>query len=262
VIELWQLPLLFGTGLVAGFVDSIAGGGGLITLPVLLGFGFDPKYALGTNKLQATFGSGSAAWHYARAKVVDLRDCPRGFVFSFVGAALGTVFVLRLDPIFLRRCIPVLLLAIALYTWFKPELGDKDIHPRMTPGRFAIVFGLLIGFYDGFLGPGAGTFWTMAFMLSLGFNMTKATGHAKVMNFASNLASLLFFLRAGQILFFAGLAMGVGQLLGARLGSRMVVTKGTRFIRPIFISVVVAITLKLLYDSYLKQLNLPVPEQP
>ena len=252
MIELWQLPLLFGTGLLAGFVDSIAGGGGLITLPVLLGFGFDPRYALGTNKLQATFGSGSASWHYARAKAVDLRDCSLGFVFSFVGSALGTILVQRLDPNFLKRCIPILLLAVAVYTLFKPKLGDRDIHPRMSRRRFDVAIGLSIGFYDGFFGPGTGTFWTMAFMLGLGFNMTRATGYTKVMNFASNLASLLFFLLAGQILFAAGLAMGVGQLLGARLGSRMVVTKGTRFIRPIFIAMVLAVTLKLVYDFYLK----------
>src|SRR2546428_11137238 len=121
MIELWQWPLLFGTGLIAGFVDSIAGGGGLITLPVLLGLGFDPRYALGTNKLQATFGSGSASWHYARAKAVDLRDCPRGFVFSFVGATLGTILVQRLDPTFLKQCIPILLLAVSVYTLFKPK---------------------------------------------------------------------------------------------------------------------------------------------
>ena len=252
MLELWQLPLIFGTGLVAGFVDSIAGGGGLITLPVLLGLGFDPQHALGTNKLQATFGSGSASWHYARAKAVDLKDCQRGFVFSFIGAALGTLLVQQLDPTLLRRGIPVLLLVIAVYTLFKPNLGDKDIHARVTPGRFAVVFGLLIGFYDGFMGPGTGTFWTMAFMLGLGFNITKATGHTKVMNFASNLSSLLFFLLAGQIYFAVGLTMGAGQLIGARIGSLMVVTKGTRFIRPIFISVVAALTLKLLYDSYSK----------
>ena len=136
------------------------------------------------------------------------------------------------------------------YTLLKPELGDKDIHPRMTSGRFDMAFGLLIGFYDGFMGPGTGTFWTMAFMLGLGFNLTRATGHTKVMNFASNLSSLLFFLLAGQVYFATGLTMGAGQLIGARIGASMVVTKCTRFIRPIFIAVVVAVTLKLLYDSY------------
>src|SRR5260370_38693835 len=110
MLQAWHWPLLFGTGLVAGFVDSIAGGGGLITLPVLLSLGFDPRHALGTNKLQASFGSGSAAWHYAQAGAVSLNDCTRGFVFSLIGAALGALAVKKIEPSFLRRIIPALLL--------------------------------------------------------------------------------------------------------------------------------------------------------
>jgi len=252
MFKLWHLPLLFLTGLVAGFVDSIAGGGALITLPVLLSFGLDPRHALGTNKLQATFGSGSAAWHYAQAKTVPLKDCTRGFLLSLTGAALGTLAVQQLDPSFLRRAIPFLLIAVAVYTLLKPQLGAEDLHPRMARGVFDLLFGLLIGFYDGFFGPGTGTFWTMAFMLGLGFNMTRATGYSKVMNFASNISSLAFFLLGGYVCFAVGLTMGVGQVLGAKIGSRMVITRGTKFIRPIFISVVLALTLKLLYDAYVK----------
>jgi len=250
MIELWHLPLLFATGLVAGFVDSIAGGGGLITLPVLLSFGVAPQPALGTNKLQAAFGSGSAAWHYARAGTVDLKDCPRGFVLSLAGAALGTLTVQQLEPDFLRRAIPILLAAVAMYSLLHPQLGVADAHPRMPRAAFDVAFGLSIGFYDGFFGPGTGTFWTMAFMLGIGFNLTKATGYTKVMNFASNVSSLAFFLLMGQILFLAGLVMGIGQLFGARVGSRMVVRRGTRFIRPVFIAVVLAITAKLFYAAY------------
>jgi uncharacterized protein len=252
VFELWHMPFLFLTGLLAGFVDSIAGGGGLITLPVLLSFGLDPRHALGTNKLQATFGAGSAAWHYARAGTVPLGDCTRGFLLSLAGAALGTLAVRQLDPSFLRRAIPILLIAVAFYTLLKPRLGAEDLHPRMPRGAFDVTFGLLIGFYDGFFGPGTGTFWTMAFMLGLGFNMTRATGYAKVMNFASNASSLAFFLPGGNVGWAAGLTMGVGQVLGARIGSRMVISRGTKLIRPIFISAVLALTLKLLYDTYAK----------
>jgi hypothetical protein len=252
MFKLWHLPLLFGTGLVAGFVDAIAGGGGLITLPVLLSFGLDPRHALGTNKLQATFGSGSAAWHYAQARTLALNDCKRGFVLSLLGAALGTLAVQQLDTSFLKRAIPVLLIGVASYTLLKPRLGAEDLHPRMVRGVFDMTFGLLLGFYDGFFGPGTGTFWTMAFMLGLGFNMTRATGYAKAMNFASNLSSLVFFLPGGNVCLAAGLTMGVGQVLGARMGSRMVIARGTKFIRPVFISVVLALTMKLLYDAYAK----------
>jgi uncharacterized membrane protein YfcA len=246
----WLYPLLFLTGLAAGFVDSIAGGGGLITLPVLLNLGLPPQVALGTNKLQATFGSGSAAWHYGRAGLIDFRDCVAGVAFTFTGATLGTLLVRHLDPEFLRRTIPVLLVAIALYLLFQPKLGETDIHPRMKTPLFYAAFGLLIGFYDGFFGPGTGTFWAMAFMLGLGFNLTRATAHTKVMNFTSNAASLGVFLLAGQAHFLAGATMGVGQLLGAQLGARVVIRKGTRFIRPVFILVVLAITAKLIHRNF------------
>jgi uncharacterized membrane protein YfcA len=250
MIKPWHLPLLFGTGLAAGFVDSIAGGGGLISLPVLLSFGLDPKSALGTSKLQSSFGAGSAAWHYARAGAVELKGCVRGFVLTFIAGVLGTLAVQQVDPSFLRRLIPVLLALVAVYSLLKAQLGAGDIHPRMSRMWFDITFGVLIGFYDGFFGPGTGTFWAMAFMIGVGFNMTKATAHTKVMNFASNISSLILFLLAGQVFPLAGLAMGFGQLIGARIGSRMVIKRGTKFIRPIFIAVVLAITAKLLYQAF------------
>lgn len=252
MINPWYLPILFGTGFVAGFVDSIAGGGGLITMPVLLSFGFDPHDVLGANKLQATFGSGSATWHYARAGAVDLKECPRGFAITFIAAAVGTWLVQQLPRDFLMRFIPVLLIAVAVYSLLRPKLGETDHPSRMRRVMFDLVFGLSIGFYDGFFGPGTGTFWAMAFVLVMGFNFTKATGCTKVMNFASNLSSLLIFWLGGHVLplFWPGVTMGIGQLLGARMGSRTVVKHGARFIRPIFIGAVLAITSKLLYDAY------------
>lgn len=252
MLESWQYPLLFLAALAAGFVDSIAGGGGLITIPALLSCGIDPQSALGTNKLQASFGSGSATWHYAAARTVELRDCVRGFVVTFVAAAFGAIAVQQVGPEFLRKAIPVLLVAVAIYLVLKPQVGERDLHARMPRSAFDLTFGLLIGFYDGFFGPGTGTFWAMAYVLGQGFNLTKATGYTKVMNFASNLSSLILFILCGKVLFLVGLLMGSGQLLGARLGSRMVITRGTRFIRPIFLAVVFALVLKLLFDAYIK----------
>lgn len=222
----------------------------MITLPVLLGIGLTPQQALGTNKLQATFGSGSAAWHYAEAGTVDWRDCTRGFLITLGSAALGARCALKLDASILGRVIPVLLAGVALYALVKPQIGEKDLHARMARGWFDAMFGFTIGFYDGFFGPGTGMFWTMAFVLGLGFNLTRATGYTKVMNFASNVSSLAVFLIGGEVLLAAGLVMGGGQLLGARLGSRMVVKRGAKFIRPVFISVALAITAKLLYDGF------------
>lgn len=246
----WQLPLLFGTGLVAGFVDSVAGGGGLITVPVLMSCGLGPQEALGTNKLQATFGSASAAAHYAAGGAVALRDCVRCFLLTVIGAAAGAIAVLHVQPWFLARAIPVLLIAVAVYVFLKPDLGTTDLHPRLERTTFDLLFGLALGFYDGFFGPGTGTFWAMAYMLGLGFNMMRATAYTKVMNFGSNLSSLVVFLLGRKIYFLPGLVMGIGQLLGARIGSRMVLVRGTRFIRPIFLAAVLAITVKLLLDAY------------
>ena len=250
--HLWELPLLFTTGLVAGFVDSIAGGGGLITLPMILSLGGDPQVALGTNKLQATFGSASAAWHYSKAGAVDLKDCWRGCLITFIGALIGTLTVRQVGPNTLKVIIPLLLIAVAVYSLRTPNLGERETKPLLTRHRFDLIFGLALGFYDGFFGPGTGTFWTMAFVLAMGFNLTRATAYTKAMNFSSNVCSLLIFAIAGQVNYFAGTVMGVGQLIGARFGSRMVMKRGTKFIRPVFITVVLSITVKLLYDAYFR----------
>lgn len=250
MIALWQWPVLFGAGFVAGFVDSIAGGGGLITLPVLLSCGLAPKEALGTNKLQASFGSASAAGHYALARAVSLKECLRGFVFTLVGAAAGALVVEHVDPAFLRKAIPVLLIAVAAYVLLKPSLGEQDALPRLSRYSFDLSFGLALGFYDGFFGPGTGTFWAMSCVLFLGFNLTRATAYSKVMNFASNLSSLSFFVLGGHVRFAIGVTMGLGQLLGARIGSHMVIRRGTGFIRPVLLGAVLLLTLKLFYDDY------------
>lgn len=250
MVEIWQFPVLFLTALAAGFVDSIAGGGGLITIPVLISVGLTPQDALGTNKLQASFGSGSAAWHYARAGTVQWRDCTLGFLVCLASAAAGAWVVRQLDAGLLRRLIPLLLGGVAIYMLLKPQLGVRDLQPRMPRRQFDVLFGTLIGFYDGFFGPGTGTFWTMAYMLGLGFNMTRSTGYTKVMNFASNISALALFLIGGNVLFAPGLVMGAGQWLGARLGSRMVIMKGTKFIRPVFLSMVLVLTVKLVVDAW------------
>ena len=246
---LWLYPLLFGVGLFAGMVDSVAGGGGLITIPAFLAMGLSPQDALGTNKLQACFGSGSATFHFARAKEVDLKSCGRGILFTALGAALGTLTVQLANPGFLKQLIPVLLIAIALYTLLTPKLGLEDAKPRLGSAAFHLLFGLGLGFYDGFFGPGVGSFWIIAYVSLLGFNMKKATANTKVMNFTSNLTSLLFFFIGGHVLVVKALAMAAGQLVGARIGVGLVLRRGARFVRPVFLAVAFAMALKLLVQA-------------
>ncbi|MDA8431072.1 MAG: TSUP family transporter [Geobacteraceae bacterium] len=244
------LSLLFISGLIAGLVDAIAGGGGLITIPVLLGIGLPPQLALGTNKLQSSFGSGSAMLTFVRSGTVTLRNCSEGIVCTALGAGFGSCTVQLLDPGVLRHIIPWLLLTIVLYTLLTPRLGREDIHPRMTKAWFYLLAGIALGFYDGFFGPGTGSFWVMALMLGLGFNMIKATGYTKVMNFTSNITSLGMFMIGGSVLWREGLIMGTGQFIGARLGSHLVVMRGSRFVRPVFITMVLLITIKLIWQNY------------
>lgn len=240
------LPILFLAGALAGLIDAIAGGGGLITLPLLLGIGIPPQYALGTNKLQSSFGSASATLHFVKARTVPLRPALPGVVWTLVGAAAGAYAVQQIDPGFLRRIIPYLLLAILCYTVATPKLGISERSPRLSPSAFYPLCGLLLGFYDGFLGPGTGSFWVFAIMVGLGYDLRRGTGHAKLFNFVSNAVSLLVFLAGGHVLFVAGLVMGVGQALGARVGARLVIERGGRFVRPLFILMGLAMTLRLL----------------
>ena len=247
-LSLWHYPILFLAGFAGGWVDSIAGGGGLITIPILLHFGLSPQFALGTNKFQASFGGFSATRHYVRTGVVNLNDARPGILLTAIGAAGGSWAVQQIDPGFLNLLIPVLLIAIALYLLVAPEVSDRDGIARMRRMTFYPVAGLALGFYGGFFGPGVGSFWAFAFVAALGFNLTRATGYTKLMNFSGNLVSLLIFAIFGNVLLVPGLVMAGGQLLGARIGSGLVVARGTRFIRPILIAVVILTTLKLLFD--------------
>lgn len=249
----WILyPALFLAAGLGGLVDSVAGGGGLITIPIMLGFGIPPQQTLGTNKFQASFGSFTASAYYTRHNVVNLRDALPGILFTAVGSAAGALLVQQISPDVLREFIPYVLLVILLYVLLKPDIGSAESAPLMGRVKFYALAGLAFGFYDGFFGPGVGTFWTMAFMLGSGFGLLKATGYTKAMNFTSNVVALAMFTIGGNVLFSIGITMAVGQALGARIGSRLVVRRGAKFIRPIFLTVVLATTIKLFYDLYIR----------
>jgi len=242
--------ILFSGGFFAGFVDSIAGGGGLISLPVLLSVGLPPQLALGTNKLQGTFGPFSSSLNYIRNGTVELPQLVEGIIFTFLGAALGAWLIQLLDPGFIKHLIPIMLLAVFFYTIWSKDLGFKSKDAVMGKGVFFLLFGLVLGFYDGFFGPGTGSFWTLALMTLMGYDMTRAAGATRIMNFTSNIVALGAFIIGGNVLYSAGLCMALGQIIGARIGSGMAIRRGARFIRPIFLTVVFLTIARLGYLNY------------
>ena len=244
-LPLETLAALFGVAIAAGSIDAMAGGGGLLCLPALLWSGLTPAQTLATNKAQSVFGTGSAAWHFHRQGAIDLKTMRSAVVTVFFGAVAGTITVQRIDPGFLRTALPVLLVGIAAYFLFKHNLGEADRHERISLNMFTLTVAPLIGFYDGFFGPGAGSFYAIALVDLLGFNLTRATANTKLLNLTSNFAALLAFLLGGQIVWSAALAMAVGQLIGGRIGSHLVLAKGSRLVRPLLVVMSLAMTVKL-----------------
>ncbi len=243
-----ELSILFLVGAVAGLVDAVAGGGGLITLPALLAAGLGPLEALATNKLQGTFGTLAATSHFVRRKQLSLRELIPLVLLTFFGAAVGTLVVQRVDTGFVAAVIPVLLLANILYFTFSPRVGDVEAQRRIGRGTFGVLAGFGIGFYDGFFGPGTGSFFALAFVVLLGYSLVRATAHAKLLNLTSNAASLLFFVVGGHVLWSVGLVMAAGQLLGGWMGACLVLRRGASLVRPAVVLVGIALMLRLLAD--------------
>ncbi len=248
----WTYLWLLATGLVAGTVNSISGGGGLLSLPVLLSLGLPVPLALGTNKLQASCGTLTAAVSYVRRGAVELSTCWVGIVATLVGALAGALTVGRLSQEMLQRVLPVLLLGVLVYNLWRPQLGREARPARWPRGVFFVVFGLVLGFHDGFFGPGVGAFWSMALMLLAGCDFVRASATMSVMNFTSNLAALAVFSAQGNVVFSAGAVMAVGQVVGSRIGSGLVMKRGARFVRPVFLVMVAMTLVRLLYVRFVK----------
>jgi hypothetical protein len=242
--------MLFGLATLAGWIDSIAGGGGLITIPALMWAGLSPAQSLATNKLQASFGSSTATLNYARHGLVDIKGQRFAVLMAFIGSACGTLSVQHIPATYLQKALPLLLIAFAIYFLFAPNLSDSDRQQRITLPQFALSAGFAIGFYDGFFGPGTGAFFTMAYVELLGFGLPRAIGNTKLLNFTSNFASLLFFALSGQIIWLLGLLMGLGQILGSYLGSRMAIRHGSKLIRPLLVGISLLMSIKLLWNFY------------
>lgn len=248
-ITMQLLLILALAAFVAGIIDSIAGGGGLITVPMLLLVGFAPVEALGTNKLQGLFGSGSATIAYAQKGHVDLRRQLPAALLAAAGGALGALLATVLPGEWLQMVLPFLLVAIALYFLLKPNLDDLDRAQRMSPFLFGLTIVPLVGFYDGVFGPGTGSFLMLAFVTLAGFGMLKATAHTKLLNFASNIGGFAVFTAVGVIAWKVGLVMGLAQFLGARVGAALAIRVGARLIRPLLVLTCTALAIRLLTDD-------------
>jgi uncharacterized membrane protein YfcA len=245
------LSLLFLAAGVAGCVDAIAGGGGLITLPVLFAAGVPPAQAIATNKLQSSFGSFSSTLYFVRNGLVSLKQMRFAILCTFVGAATGAELVQVIDASLLTSLIPALLIGISLYFLFAPPVKENaSLKARLSETAFALCIGTSVGFYDGFFGPGTGAIFSVCFVVLGRLSLVEATARTKVLNFTSNIAALIFFLIAGLPVWKIGLVMAGGQFLGARLGANIVVNKGHQWIRPLVIVMSMVMAIKLLWDQH------------
>ena len=243
-VSSWVLLPLLLVGMLAGFVDTLAGGGGMLTVPALM-LVLPPDAALATNKLQGSFGTLSATWYFVRRGQIHFRKLLPGIVACALGATAGAAVVQWLPPDLLRKVLPLLLATVALLFIFMPSLGTMEREARLPYAHF--VGGALfpLGFYDGFLGPGTGSFLMLALIALRGYTLQNATIEAKAYNATTNLMSLFVFLAGGRVIWLVGLTMAVGQLLGARLAAGLIISKGNRLIRP------AVITMSLLMSGYL-----------
>ena len=252
-MELFVVTL---ASLLAGFVDSIVGGGGLILVPALFATfpNTHPATLFGINKGASVWGTGMATWQYSRRVQMRwaalLPAAASGFVASFGGAWLVTV----ISPEYLRRALPLVLLAVLAYTLVKRELG-REHTPHFTGTTEAVLascIGAVIGFYDGFFGPGTGSFLVFLFVRLMGYDFLSASASAKLINTGTNVAALILFVSKGHIWWHFVLAMALANVAGSLMGTHLALKHGTGFVRSVFIVVVSALILKTGYDAYFR----------
>ena len=242
--------ILFAAAILAGFVDSIAGGGGLITAPLMLSIGAPPHIALSMGKYMGVFGTSIAALTYIKRKVINPSEWIWCAVMTLVGSLIGALFLLSLDPSFIKKMIPPLLIAIGIYM-FIPKSKNKVVSEDQSVSKGKqITSGLGLGFYDGFIGPGTGSFWTVLYNRFFNQDFMVSSGVARLMNSMSNIAALLIFAFAGKVAWFMGSFMVVGFVLGSYIGARSAIKYGEKFIKPLFITLVFIIAGRLTYIEY------------
>ncbi len=247
------LALLCAVAFLAGFIDAIAGGGGLLTVPALLTAGLPPHLVLGTNKLAATFGSLTASYTYYKKKLFDPMFWRHALVATAVGACIGVLIVDQISRAALETVLPIVILIAAIYSLFaKVPRDDEKQLPEQTPQHIWTQRGqgFVLGFYDGIAGPGTGSFWMVSSMALYKINLLLTSGLARTMNFISNGVALVTFGFLGHIHYQLGIAMGVCLMAGSYLGAHTAIRFGSKLIKPLFILMVIAIASRLLWQQW------------
>lgn len=229
----------------AGFISSMAGAGGLLTLPALLWAGLPPLQALGTNKMQSVMGTLVSTWNFFRSGHLRLSSISGPLLATALGAIGGTMVVQQVSNELLIRLIPALLILIALYFIFSPRSGDRDTPARLSSRQFAWTAAPAMGFYGGFFGPGTGSILPFLFVWLRGDNLRKATANTKAMVLSINGLSAMLFAFNEHVLWSLALMMAVAQTLGAYLGSSLVIRRGARLVQPLVVLVALLLSVKL-----------------
>lgn len=252
-IDLLTLALLILAGFAAGWVDAVVGGGGLIQLPaMLLVPGITPLQALATNKVASIMGTSVAAATFARRLKPDPRTALPLAGSALAGAVLGAVIATYIPDDAFTPIILVVLIAVGAFTVFKPQMG-LHAKQRWQGSKHVIgaaVIGLVVGVYDGALGPGTGSFFVILLVSVLGYAFMPASALGKIANFCTNLGALIFFIPAGHVLWPIGLLVGAANLVGGYVGARTALSRGSKFVRIVFIVVVSALAVKLIFDLF------------
>lgn len=247
----WYIFVALGfTGLIAGLIDTLAGGGGLICVPALLSVGLSPATTLGTNKLQSCVGEFNAALHFIRKKQINLHSLILGLVVTAISAIVGAICVQLIHPDNLKKILPWLLLVVLIYTIFSPNAKSVTTHAKFSWRTFSLIFGVIIGFYNGFFGPPTGSLWMFALMFFASMSIVNATMHTKPLNFIGNISSVIPFILAGNIHYGAATSMALGQLIGSRIGAGLVIHRGHRLIKPFYITMVSLMLIDVFIKTY------------
>lgn len=253
MIDSLQISMIIITGIGAGFIDAIAGGGGLLTIPALLGIGLPAHIALGTNKLAASFGSSTATLTFYLQKFFTPRLWWRGCICTALAACAGVFAVDAVPKQWLEKWLPALIIALAMYTIInhrRPSSHYTKLHPAGNWRKKQMIQGLILGFYDGFIGPGTGAFWLASSLSLYRLKILLCAGLSKAMTFTSNAVSLVTFIYLGQVNWIIGILLGVSIMIGAFLGARSAIRFGEAFIRPIFLGVVIILAGKLVWQAW------------